>query len=172
MSNFSQALVLVFQGLKFYTLDDSSSRRDLARIDMKSIHVNPWMLSTKLCKWDVPWLDTSRHNFWGTLLQHFFSKQSLRFCWFSICVAFLKEYLMGFQQVSIVPKPGCLGYVGDEQPNVGSIYRYEPPSELRTIRFIRNGPLTLQGCERHAKRWGPHPKRCPRKSCPQARPRP
>ena len=44
----------------------------------------------------------------------------------------------------------------------------EPPSELRTIRFIRNGPLTLQGCERHAKRWGPHPKRCPRKSCPQA----
>ena len=31
---------------------------------------------------------------------------------------------MGFQQVSIVPKPGCLGYVGDEQPNVGSIYRY------------------------------------------------
>ena len=47
------------------------------------------------------------------------------------------------------------------------LYTYEPPSELRTIRFIRNGPLTLQGCERHAKPWGPHPKRCPRKSCPK-----
>ena len=45
-------------------------------------------------------------------------------------------------------------------------WRPEPPSELRATRFIRNGPLTLQGCERHAKRWGPHPKRCPRKSCP------
>ena len=39
---------------------------------------------------------------------------------------------------------------------------YEPPSELRASRFIRNGPLPLQGCEGYAKRWGPHPKRCPR----------
>ena len=32
---------------------------------------------------------------------------------------------MGFQQVSIVPKPGCLRCVGDEQPpNVGIICVY------------------------------------------------
>lgn len=40
-----QGLVLVFQGLKFYTnLEDSGSRRDLAYIDIKSIHVNRWIL--------------------------------------------------------------------------------------------------------------------------------